>query len=100
MLWGAAGGDWIMTRWTRYVQVLRAELEQALGGQCRDCGQTWGLEFAHLEPTNCVGRGRGKYKRLKDVRENMDKYTLLCQPCHEAFDGPLYMNPHYRKDRG
>lgn len=88
-----------MTRWTRYVQRVRAELEAALGGRCRDCGVEWGLEFAHLEPTECVGRGRGKYKRLKDVRENMDKYTLLCQPCHEAFDGPMYMNPHYQRER-
>ena len=84
---------------TRCVQKMRAELEAYFGNRCNNplCQQTFALEFAHLEPTDCVGRGRGKWHRLNDVRTNLEKYTLLCQPCHEAFDGPAYMNPHYKK---
>ncbi len=84
-------------RSTAYCWRMRDQLTEILGGACRDCGQTWGLEFAHKEPTECNGRGRGMWQRLKDVRDNISKYTLLCQPCHEAFDGPAYMNPHYKK---
>jgi 5-methylcytosine-specific restriction endonuclease McrA len=84
----------------RYIHRLRDRLEAQLGGKCRDCGVTYGLEFAHTEPTDCTGRGRGSYERLRDVRNNPEKYTLLCQPCHEAFDGPMYMSPHFKKKKG
>lgn len=86
-----------MTRKRRYLHRLRERLEAQLGGKCRDCGQTWGLEFAHTGETGLNGRGRGSWERLKNVRDHIDKYTLLCQPCHQANDGPMYMNPHYKK---
>ncbi len=84
-------------RSTLYCQRMRDQLLEILGGRCRDCGQTWGLEFAHTDSTECTGRGRGMWQRLKDVRENISKYTLLCQPCHKAFDGIFYMNPNLQR---
>ena len=87
-----------MSRSTVWVQRARGSLIEAFGNACEDCGQMGTLEFAHKEPTECVGQGRGSYWRMRDVREFPDKYRLLCQACHAAFDGLLYRNRYaYKK---
>jgi hypothetical protein len=65
---------------------LRARLVAQLGGKCRDCPKTTGLEFAHVRPTELSGPGRGQNERLYDVKRNPDCYTLLCGGCHWKFD--------------
>lgn len=71
--------EWVKRRW----QALIAER----GGSCSYCGEFHDLEFAHTEPTACVGKGRGKYRRLRDILRYPDKYVLLCTGCHDVFDG-------------
>ena len=44
------------------------------------------LEFAHIQPTNLSGMGRGKSERLKDIKNNPKCYVLLCQDCHKYLD--------------
>lgn len=53
---------------------------------CVVCKGKEDLEFAHLEKTQVWHSGRGKFKRVKDILENPDKYTLLCNDCHHDFD--------------
>lgn len=68
------------------LQRLKAELIQTLGGSCLQCGSVNDLEFAHQAPTRLNGRGRGKFKRLYDVKNNLLHYQLLCRSCHEIED--------------
>lgn len=77
---------------TQWVRDQREILIEIFGGCCKTCGGADTLEFAHLEPTDTTGLGRGSYKRVKDVKQNPQAYTLLCQPCHKEKDGPLWRN--------
>ena len=64
------------------------------GGRCFHCGakergsrnEPTLLEFAHIEPTGLNGRGRGQSARVYDIKNNQDKYILLCGQCHSEFD--------------
>ena len=89
------------SRSTEWVRVQRVKLIQIFGGSCKTCGGADMLEFAHIEPTDVIGIGRGSYQRVKDVLSNPEAYTLLCQPCHKEKDGPLWRNPsdEYRKEK-
>lgn len=80
-----------------YVKRRWQQLIEEFGAACMHCGLQWDLQFAHKEPTHCVGRSRGKSRRLKDVLNNRDKYLLLCIDCHADFDGRT--RPR-RTDRG
>lgn len=71
--------EWVKRVWQATIE--------AFGSACLHCGKSLNLEFAHTEPTGLCGRGRGKYRRLRDVRRNPDKYILLCMTCHDLFDG-------------
>lgn len=45
------------------------------------------LQFAHVAPTPCVGRGRGLRARYYDiVKHNPQAYEVMCRGCHAAFD--------------
>lgn len=74
------------------LQTQRAYLVEAFGGKCEDCGIEEGsgvkLEFAHKRDTGVNGKGRGSWRRYKNVRDNRDAYRLLCKLCHYAFDHP------------
>lgn len=73
----------------------RAKLEARYGSECQwwCCCTDTGLEFAHLEPTKCKGKGRGQNERLKDVEDHPTHYTLLCRHHHREFDsGRLVLN--------
>lgn len=74
----------------RWLKNLRIRLLRHWGSTCNwnGCAESreWTLEFAHLEPTGLKGSSRGKRARLKDVRNNPDKYTVLCYECHRAYD--------------
>lgn len=71
--------EWVNRTWQALIV--------ALGSACLHCGALYELEFAHTEPTALCGKGRGKSRRLRDVRRNPDKYILLCTSCHDLFDG-------------
>ena len=52
------------------------------------------LQFAHVRPTKLKGVGRGKSRRLLDVKHHPSCYELMCgsvrgNGCHEAFDRAL-----------
>jgi len=64
----------------------RAELIRQFGGRCFFCGATSDLQFAHLTQTDCIGLGRGSYRRLLDVTRHVFDYELLCKECHDALD--------------
>src|SRR5574342_645320 len=86
---------------TLWVQEQRQILLERFGACCTNCGGNYQLEFAHLEPTDITGLGRGSYQRVIDVKRNPDAYTLLCQPCHKEKDGPLWRNrsDEYRREK-
>lgn len=65
----------------------RRQLIEEYGGECQSCGETYGLEFAHVEPTACIGKGRGFNRRVADIMKNPCAYMLLCGDCHDSFDG-------------
>jgi len=71
-----------------YLNKLKIKLIKALGSDCRMCGHRIKLEFAHVKRTSLCGKtGRGKCKRLYDVKNNLSSYILLCKrPCHLKFD--------------
>jgi len=74
-------------RMNQYVKRRWNELIDEFGGRCELCGSIFDLEFAHVEPTNCVGAGRGKSRRLFDILKNRVSYRLLCMDCHDRHDG-------------
>lgn len=57
--------------------------------RCVVCKGAGDLEFAHLTETRVWRMGRGKYRRVRDILENPDKYTLLCDDCHKDFDSNI-----------
>jgi len=79
----------------RYHARLRERAMAALGcgPRCQECAfpemedfEPVRLEFAHVAPTKLNGRGRGTYRRLRDVEKNPEAYRLLCRPCHMDLD--------------
>jgi hypothetical protein len=70
-----------------YYQRKRTELLMVFGGICQACGERHGLEFAHVQPTRCTGKGRGSWRRLADVLRRPGAYVLLCMSCHDSLDG-------------
>lgn len=62
------------------------ELKQQFGNKCLICGSIKRLEFAHKSPTKLFGMSRGKAHRYYDIKNNLDKYILLCHKCHKFVD--------------
>jgi len=58
--------------------------------RCQECNVKGSkkrpLHWAHTKDTLLNGRGRGSYKRYKDVLKNPKSYTLLCSACHLDYD--------------
>jgi hypothetical protein len=71
-------------------RMFRTLLIERMGDQCLICGDKTldNLQFAHIERTEIseIGRGRGKFNRLRDVFLHRDSYVLLCHVCHVKFD--------------
>jgi len=68
---------------------LQQNLIEILGGKCRGegCNKRTKLDFAHVKITNLSGEtGRGKSRRIYDVKKHITSYILLCKPCHRHFD--------------
>lgn len=76
-----------MRRKNENYRVRRQALLVAFGNECRTCGEMFDLEFAHVSPTECVGKGRGFNNRVIDVEQHPEAYTLLCMGCHDVLDG-------------
>ena len=75
------------TRFNERVKVRWLQLILHFGGKCEVCEVNYDLEFAHVKPTDCRGKGRGKYRRLRDILRHPSHYRLLCMNCHDDFDG-------------
>lgn len=73
-------------RQNRWIKERRERLVREYGGKCEVCKGTSKLEFAHKEPTELSGWGRGRKERVHDVIRNPTKYRLLCKDCHEMYD--------------
>lgn len=82
--------DEMSNNYTKYNMERRRKLRELLvkqhGGRCLYCGSMRMLEFAHIKPTKLSGKGRGSYRRLKDIRDNPLCYELLCYSCHRQLD--------------
>ena len=68
---------------------LQQRLQYLLGGKCRGegCHKITKLDFAHVKRTKLCGEsGRGKSRRMYDIKKNLTSYILLCKPCHRTFD--------------
>ena len=72
----------------------KVKLIQFFGARCNNpmCQLHWNnsilpLEFAHINPTKSHGMGRGSDKRIRDIKNNILDYILLCHRCHDIFDG-------------
>lgn len=74
------------TRWNARLKQLILEQRIDFGFCCVWCGDFNGVEFAHLEHTGVSGIGRGRWRRYYDVRNNRDKFMLMCYDCHREFD--------------
>lgn len=70
-----------------YLERLKRKLLNYYGNKCCVCGSTENLEFAHKQPTKLSGIGRGKSKRLIDVKNNLDKYALTCHNHNKNVEG-------------
>lgn len=77
----------LANRRNEYVKRRWQQLIAARGAKCDMCEKCWDLEFAHVLPTACVGQGRSKRKRLRDVLQHPEAYLLLCETCHDLLDG-------------
>lgn len=64
---------------SNYWKQLKKKLHSLYGNRCYFCSATTGLEFAHVLPTKLNGKGRGRSRRLIDVKHNTDKYLLTCK---------------------
>lgn len=82
-------------RANEYVKRRWQQLIDDSGGKCGQCGQTYDLEFAHLEPTGLNGKGRGRKERLFNILKHPESYVLLCVHCHDELDG---MNRYQQQD--
>jgi hypothetical protein len=59
-------------------------------GYCEMCNNfSNARDFAHIKKTKLQGASRGSFNRYKDIRDNTDKYRLLCPECHYKFDKKL-----------
>ena len=69
------------------------ELRKQWGGRCVICGKRHHrprrLEFAHLRPTQVVGRSRGMPQRYHDIRKHPESYILACSRCHKLYLGEV-----------
>ncbi len=74
-------------RFKRYLDRLERRLLAQRGNECQKCGSKDWLEWAHLEPTGLKGEGRGKRRRLLDVKRNPTRHALLCKLDHAELDG-------------
>ncbi|MGH7259958.1 MAG: hypothetical protein ACREI9_04670 [Nitrospiraceae bacterium] len=103
----------VKERKKRWYAAEMERLRERFGGECGECGITHGalrylqngnvlvmtLEFAHVEATGLKGRGRGRTKRIHDIRRNPEAYRLLCRQCHMDldFNGHDRWNPQASK---
>ena len=82
-----------MTNYTNcWIVERRKLLIKAFGEECEFCGGKEKLQFAHREPTELSGEGRGRKERYYDVINNPCCYVLLCKKCHDVLDGRLRHN--------
>jgi len=63
-----------------------SQLRNDFGNQCKICGTSENLEFAHIRETGLCGMGRGRKERYYDIKNNRKSYVLLCSSCHELYD--------------
>ena len=80
-----------MSKQIEYINRIMVGMIQFYGSRCNNplCQIHYNLEkleFAHIKPTKLHSVGRGKKNRVLDIRNNKDKYTLLCHNCHKEFD--------------
>ena len=77
------------TSWQRWYHRVRSLTIKLFGGKCFDCGKRLTrktAQFAHVKPNGVSGRGRGSFRRIKDVMENPSNYGLTCNTCHLHHD--------------
>lgn len=75
----------------RWIRQVFNDLKADRGGKCEipGCEETEDLEFAHVQPTDLGGRGRGRKERYYDIKNNPDSYRLLCKGHHRDHDDEL-----------
>jgi hypothetical protein len=73
----------------KWIRTAFDNLRKVFGDKCSFCGSKENLEYAHLEQTELVGRGRGRKERYYDIKKNPDSYVLLCVVCHKTLDTVL-----------
>lgn len=76
--------QWVNYQWALLCEsVPRCEFIRPSGRRCHVRSQ---LEWSHREPTALNGRGRGKLRRLLDIRKHRGSYWRLCRRCHREYD--------------
>lgn len=70
----------------RYNHRLRDALLFAYGNECLCCSETENLEFAHKQPDDFCGRGRGSLHRHLYIKNHPEKFVLMCKGCHSEYD--------------
>lgn len=68
---------------TNFLQKLRKQCEELLGGKCEKCGATENLEFHHKNKEEASFKlGSMARHSKKDVFNEVKKCMLLCHKCH------------------
>ncbi len=79
-----------MSKNSEHVKDYKRRLKEALlfmfGNECCFCQTTENLEFSHKTPDEMNGMGRGSYKRYIYIKNNPERFLLLCHDCHVEFD--------------
>jgi 5-methylcytosine-specific restriction endonuclease McrA len=77
------------TPWQKWYHRVRLALIKWYGGKCGSCGKKLTrttAQFAHIKPNSISGKGRGSFRRIKDVMKNPANYWLGCHTCHLEYD--------------
>jgi 5-methylcytosine-specific restriction endonuclease McrA len=68
-------------------KALRKKLIEERNSTCSKCGKVFrgaspNAHFHHIRETGVGGMGRGRERRLYDIKNNPERYVLLCRDCH------------------
>jgi len=83
-------GDFMTNRVNEWIKKAMVRLRNSFANCCLYCGGEEKLEFAHVNPTDLKGWGRGRKERYYDIVKHPDDYVLFCKGCHRDYDNGMF----------
>lgn len=70
---------------------MRERLREVMGGRCKECGGSEGLEFHHPRGRNWVARKKNQLTRMRLYLQDflLGNLELLCSGCNKSAGMPL-----------